>query len=97
MSPDVKTVVAAILSGSSIGFSYHGRSYLIQEENNKGWSYLSLWRTAPGWACLCRAFFDAFDGVSEETVRELFAQPFSDGHTVGEIIRSPDTVWEGPG
>lgn len=86
----MKTVTETLLAGGRVEFSYRGAAYLIQEESNKGWAYLSLWRTAPDLTVLARVFFDALDGLSGETVRELYAQPFSDRHTVGEILRSPE-------
>ena len=79
-------IVETILSEGFAEFSRHGEEYLIQQESNKGCHYLSLWRTAPKAACLCRVCFDVFDGVSEETVEELFSQPFSDEYTVRDII-----------
>ncbi len=90
----MEAIFEKILSGATVEFSYRGKSYLIQEENNKGWDYLSLWRTAPDYSCMCRAFFDVPDGVSRETIRELFDQPFSEKYTVGEIIESPETVFQ---
>ena len=70
----------ALLSGRIVEFSYQGRDYLIQQENNKGWNYLSLWQTAPDYVCLGRAFFDIFDGISEDTVEELISQPCLGNH-----------------
>ncbi len=78
-----------VLAGRVAEFSHGGKNYLIQQENNKGWNYLSLWRTAPEPACLGRAFFDIFDGVSRETAEELFSQPLIDGKTIWEIIKAP--------
>ena len=92
----MKTIIQAILTRGFLEFSYQGKTYLIQTENNKGWDYLSLWRTAPDPSCLRRVFFDGLDGVSEEAVQELLDQPFSDGHTVREIIQSPETAWREP-
>ena len=86
-------IVKTILALGSFEFAYQGRTYLIQAESNKGWDYLSLWRSAPDYICLNRVFFDGIEGVSEETIRELFDQPFSDEHTVREIIQSPETEW----
>ena len=50
----------------------------------------------PDMACMLRVFFDGLDGVSEEAVRELLDQPFSDEHTVREIIQSPEIEWRNP-
>ena len=90
----METAIKQLLSGGFAEFSFHGASYLIQEENNKGWYYLSLWRTAPDYTCMRRVFFDVLDGVTEETVRELLAQPFSDEYTIQEILQSPETAWK---
>ena len=76
-----------LLAGGVVEFSWRGKEYLIQQENNKGWDYLSLWRTAPDSVCLSRVFFDIFDGVSEETVRELCGGSCLEGHTVLEILQ----------
>ena len=83
----METVIEKLLAGRIVEFSWRDKAYLIQQENNKGWNYLSLWRTAPDSACLGRAFFDIFDGVGEETVRELFALPGVEGHTLREILQ----------
>ena len=83
----MEPIIETILKRGFMEFSYQGRTYLIQVENNKGWDYLSLWRTAPDSTCLRRVFFDGMDGVSEEAIRDLFDQPFSDEHTLREIIQ----------
>ena len=88
----MKTIVEAILTDGFAEFSYHGGMYLIQQEQNKGCHYLSLWRLTPNSVCLCRADFDVFDGVSDETIQELFDQPFSAEHTVRDVIQSPETM-----
>ena len=84
------TILEQILAGRVVEFSYGGERYLIQQENNKGWDYISLWRLTPPSACLNRVFFDIFDGISEETVRELLSQTCLDGHTLREILESPE-------
>jgi hypothetical protein len=86
----MKTIVETILSGGSAEFTWHGESYLIQQESNKGCHYLCLWRLTPQAACLCRVCFEVFDGVSEETVEELFDQQFPDGHTVRDMLQGPE-------
>ena len=91
---NVETIIEKILSGGVAEFSYHGETYLIQEENNKGWNYLCLWRIVPNYACISRVFFDILDGVSEETVQELLDQPFSDELAVREVLQSPETEWK---
>ena len=90
----METIIERILSGRVVEFFCHDEAYLIQQENNKGWNYLSLWRIRPDSTCLCRVFFDIFDGVSEETIRELFAQPCADEHTVQELLQSPEIEWK---
>ena len=69
---NMKAIVEAIITKGFAEFSCQGETYLIQQEQNKGCHYLSLWRLTPDAVCLCRAGFDVFDGVSEETIRELF-------------------------
>ncbi len=88
----MNTIVETILAGGFAEFSYRGEKYLIQQESNKGCHYLSLWRVTPKAACLRRVCFDVFDGVSEETVEELFDQPLSDGRTVRDMIQSPELI-----
>ncbi len=88
----MKTVVEMILATGSAEFSYHDEQYLFQQESNKGCHYLSLWRVTPRAACLCRVCFDVFDGVSEETIAELFSQPLPDGRTVRDIVQNPDII-----
>ena len=88
-------IVETILSEGFAEFSRHGEEYLIQQESNKGCHYLSLWRTAPKAACLCRVCFDVFDGVSEETVEELFDGLLPDGRTLRDMLQSPETVVTG--
>ena len=88
----MQAIIETILSRGFIEFSHQGRTYLIQAESNKGWDYLSLWRTAPGPTCLHRVFFDGPDGISEEAIRELLDRPFSDEHTIREILQSPETT-----
>ena len=82
----MKTIVETILSEGSAEFSAHGARYLIQQESNKGCHYLSLWRAAPGAACLCRVCFEVFDGVSAETIEELFNQSLPEGRTVRDLV-----------
>ena len=86
----METIIETVLSHGLIEFSYQGRTYLIQVENNKGWDYLSLWRTTPDSTCLRRVFFDGPEGLSAETVQELFDQPFDDEYTLREIMESAE-------
>ena len=83
----VTEAAAAILAGRIVEFSCGSSEYLIQQENNKGWNYLSLWRMEPDAVCLGRAFFDIFDGVSEETLRDLFSQPCIEGRTIQDVLQ----------
>ena len=82
----MKTIVETILSDGFAEFSYHDEQFLIQQESNKGCHYLSLWRINPKAACFCRVCFEVFDGVSEETIEELFSQQLPDGQTVRDMI-----------
>ena len=88
----MKTIVEAILTDGSAEFFCHDEQYLIQQESNKGCHYLSLWRVAPKAACLCRVCFEAFDGVSEESIEELFSQSLPDGRTVRDMVQSPEII-----
>ena len=88
----MKTLVETLLSGGCAEFSHQGGKFLIQQESNKGCHYLSLWRLTPRAACLCRVCFEVFDGVSEETIEELFSQPLPDGGTVRDMVESPETI-----
>ena len=88
----MKAIADTVLSEGFAEFSCRGETYLIQQESNKGCHYLSLWRVSPKAACLCRVCFDVFDGVSQETVEELFDLPLPEGRTVRDMIRSPECV-----
>ena len=88
----MKTIVESILSGGFAEFSRQGEKYLIQPESNKGCHYLGLWSLTPKAACLCRVCFDVFDGVSEETIEELFDQQLPNGRTVRELLQSPEIL-----
>lgn len=83
----MEAIIKTIRLRGYFEFSYQGKAYLIQTENNKGWNYLSLWCTAPGLSCMRRVFFDGSDGVPEEAMQELFDQPFSEKHTLREIMQ----------
>ena len=93
----MEEIAARILSDGFAEFSRQGRKYLIQQESNKGCHYLSLWRSAPDAACLCRVCFDVFDGVSGETIEELFDQPLPDGNTLRDMLRGPEIIPVGRG
>ena len=88
MKSSLAAIVEKLLSGGIAEFSYRGKAYLIQQENNKGWNYLSLWRTSPDSVCLGRAFFDIMDGLTEDTIRELFSLPCLEGQSPADVLRS---------
>ena len=88
----MKKIAELILSGGSAEFSSHNEQYLIQQESNKGCHYLSLWRVAPKAACLCRVCFEIFDGLSKETIEELFSQLLPDGRAVRDLVQSPEVI-----
>ena len=77
---------AALLSGKIVEFQYLGIDYLIQQENNKGWDYISIWQIGGGTVCLGRALFDMFDGIAPETIDELIGLPCVDGHSLRELL-----------
>ena len=79
-------VKCRLLSGGIVEFSWHGGNYLIQQEDNKGWNYLSLWRTSPDYVCLARTFYDIMDGLSEDTILDFFSLPCLDGRSVQDIL-----------
>ncbi len=82
----MEPIIEKILAHGWFEFAHQGKTYLIQRESNKGWDYLSLWCTAPGFTCMSRVFLDGLDGVSEDTIQELLSQSFSDEHTVREMM-----------
>ena len=71
----VQRVLSALCTQHFAEFRCGGETYLIQPENNKGWDYISIWRTGAAAACLDRAFFELRDGIDEDTVRELLSMP----------------------
>ena len=82
----VTEAAAAILAGRIVEFSCGGSEYLIQQENNKGFNYLSIWRTSPDYVCLDRVFFDIEDGLDEETVIEILGKKCIEGKSTAEIL-----------
>ena len=76
--------------GGVVDFSCNGTDYFIQQENNKGWDYLSIWRDGEPPSCLGRVFFDIFDDISEETVRELLALPCLEGRSLAELLAADE-------
>lgn len=82
----VTDALETILAGRIVEFPFHGASYLIQQENNKGYNYLSIWRTAPDYVCLDRVFFDIEDGLDEGTVLELLGRKCIEGKSAADIL-----------
>ena len=73
------TLRERVAAGHTADFSLRGVPYIIQQENNKGWDYISIWRLEPRAACLARSLFDIFDGIDGGTVDDLLSQPCLDG------------------
>ena len=88
----IPAVCAMLEAGHTVDFSFGGDRYLIEQENNKGWDYISIWRTGSAVQCLGRAMFDIFDGISEDTVRELFELPCIDGRSLSSL--ADETTFE---
>lgn len=82
----ITEAVETILSERIVEFPYHDASYLIQQENNKGYNYLSIWRTAPDYVCLERVFFDIEDGLDEDTIRALLSNRCIEGMSAADIL-----------
>ena len=82
----ITEAVEAIAAGRIVEFPYRGAAYLIQQENNKGYNYLSIWRTAPDYVCLDRVFFDIDDGLDEETVEALLSKRCIEGKSAADIL-----------
>ncbi len=81
-SEDLLPLVGRELSaGRMVRFACGGARYLMMQENNKGYNYLSIWRVSGTPICVGRAFFDLADGVSAETVRELLQSPCLGGRS----------------
>ena len=83
---NAQKLLQALEEGHVVKFSLLGKSYFIQQENNKGWDYLSIWQDGEMPVCLGRAFFDIFDGISGDTIRELMELPCVDGHALAELF-----------
>ena len=82
----ITEAVETILAERIVEFPYLDASYLIQQENNKGYNYLSIWRTAPDYVCLERVFFDIEDGLDEDTIRALLSNRCIEGKSAAEIL-----------
>lgn len=87
---DPQELLYALESGHVVDFSCQGTDYFIQQENNKGWDYLSIWRNGAPPVCLGRVFFDIFDGISAETVQELLELPCLEGRSLAELIAADE-------
>lgn len=68
-------------------------TYLIQLENNKGWDYVSIWRSTPKLEGLGRVLFDVFDGVDTDTVREVLRLPCIHGKSLLQLRQSGKLEW----
>ena len=79
-------IINKILAGELLEFSCQGENYLIQQENNKGWDYISVWRISDRPVCLARTLFDLFDGLGEEDVLDLINQKCIFGRSTAEIL-----------
>ena len=88
----IRFVLEALREKNCLEFSCGGGNYLIQPENNKGWDYLCLWRTAPTVECLGRAMFELLYGVDEEAVRELMEQPCISGKSLLELCGEDEII-----
>lgn len=82
---ELENLRTQLLRGRVVDFTLRGEDYLFQQENNKGWDYMSIWRTSGRHCCLGRALFDILDGISQETVTELLNLKCLDGHSVLEL------------
>ena len=91
----LRFVLETLRERNCLEFSCGGEDYLIQPENNKGWDYLCLWRTAPTVECLGRAMFELLYGVDGEAVRELMEQPCIRGKSLLELFRNNEGICMG--
>lgn len=82
----LKPITAALLEGKIVEFTLRGDSYLIQQENNKGWDYLGIWQISPTARCIGRALFEIFDGIGPDTVEELLSLPCFDGESLLSLL-----------
>ena len=89
----VQRVLSALLTRNYAEFRCVGETYLIQPENNKGWDYLSIWRTGAMPVCLDRAFFDLRCGIDADTVSELLHLPCIQGHSLLDRLSHGEIEW----
>ena len=86
MNELIDPLCAALNAGKTAEFTFNGVRYLIEQESNKGWDYISIWRLSPAPVCLARAEFELMTGITAETVRELVGVPCIEGHTLSELL-----------
>ena len=86
MTDRLNELKSALLADRMAEFELRGVRYLIQQENNKGWDYLGIWRISDPPDCLGRALFDLCDGVDEASVEELLSLPCIEGRTMAELL-----------
>ena len=89
----VQQVLNAVHSAGCAEFSVGSETYLIQPENNKGWDYLSIWRTGAMPVCLDRAFFDLRCGIDADTVSELLHLPCIQGCSLLDRLSCGEIEW----
>ena len=89
----MQRVLDALLARNFAEFRCGGETYLIQPENNKGWDYLSIWRTGAMPVCLDRAFFDLRCGIDADTVSELLHLPCIRGCSFRDRLSSGEIEW----
>ena len=85
MPDSLQRIYTALLEGHMVEFRFHDTDYLIQQEQNKGWDYISIWQLSEPVACLSRTLFDIWDGISDESVTELLNDACIEGHSVAEL------------
>ena len=89
----MQRVLDALLARNFAEFRCDGETYLIQPENNKGWDYLSIWRTGSMPVCLDRAFFDLRCGIDADTVSELLHLPCIQERSFLDRLSSGEIEW----
>lgn len=89
----VQAILKALEARRSLEFRCCGETYLIQQDNNKGCDYLSLWRTGSAPVRLGEALFDIFDGVDADAVRELVNLPCLHGRSLLQHLQAGAVRW----
>ena len=90
----VRRVTERLAAGHIAEFRSGGEDYLIQQENNKGWDYISVWCTGSGMECLGRVLFDIMDGVDADTVTELLSLRCIGGQSILEREQCGSIEWK---